>query len=76
VPLGKRQLKGLADELELFEARPRAEETTEKAIDPVCGIELSPSEVAARLALEGKERVFCSEECLRRFVAAPERYRS
>jgi len=76
VPLGKRQLKGLTDELELFEARPRAAETTEKAIDPVCGIELSPAEVAARLALEGKERVFCSEECLRRFVAAPERYRS
>jgi YHS domain-containing protein len=40
----------------------------------VCGLELSPTEVAARLALEGKERVFCSEECLRRFVAAPERY--
>ena len=75
VPLGKRQLKGL-DELQLFEARPRDAETAEKAIDPVCGMELSSSEVAARLALEGKERVFCSEECLRRFVAAPERYRS
>lgn len=74
VPLGKRQLKGLAGELELFEARRRARETTEKAVDPVCGMELSPMEVAARLALEGKEQVFCSEECLRRFVAAPERY--
>jgi adenylate cyclase len=74
VPLGKRQLKGIGDELELFEARPRAAETTEKAVDPVCGMELSPAEVAARLALEGKERAFCSEECLRRFVAAPERY--
>jgi adenylate cyclase len=76
VPLGKRQLKGLTGELELSEARPRAEEIAKKAIDPVCGIELSSAEVAARLALEGKERVFCSEECLRRFVAAPERYRS
>jgi adenylate cyclase len=74
VPLGKRQLKGLVDELELFEARRRAAAATEKAVDPVCGMELSPTEVAARLALEGKERVFCSEECLRRFVAAPERY--
>jgi adenylate cyclase len=74
VPLGKRQLKGLVDELELFEARRRAAAATEKAMDPVCGTELSPTEVAARLALEGKERVFCSEECLRRFVAAPERY--
>jgi len=76
VPLGKRQLKGLADELELFEARPGAVETAAKAVDPVCGMELSSAEVAARLALEGKERVFCSEECLRRFVAAPERYQS
>jgi class 3 adenylate cyclase/YHS domain-containing protein len=74
VPLGKRQLKGVGDELELFEARPRAVGPTEKAVDPVCGMELSPAEVAARLALEGKERAFCSEECLRRFVAAPERY--
>ena len=74
VPLGKRQLKGLADELELFEARTRAVETTPKLVDPVCGMELSPAEVAAKLALEGKERVFCSEECLRRFVATPERY--
>jgi adenylate cyclase len=74
VPLGKRQLKGLVDELELFEARRRAAAATERMADPVCGTELSPTEVAARLALEGKERVFCSEECLRRFVAAPERY--
>jgi len=74
VPLGKRQLKGLADELELFEARPRVVETTAKAIDPVCGMELSAAEVAARLGLEGKERVFCSEGCLRQFVATPGRY--
>ena len=74
VPLGKRQLKGIGDELELFEARPRAGAATEKTVDPVCGMELSPAEVAARLALEGKERVFCSEGCLRQFVATPERY--
>jgi YHS domain-containing protein len=76
VPLGKRQLKGVGDELELFEARRRTAATTERAADPVCGMELSPAEVAARLAMEGKERVFCSEDCLRRFVAAPERYLS
>ena len=37
-------------------------------------MELRPTEVAARLALEGKEVAFCSQECLRRFVGAPERY--
>ncbi|MFB3052780.1 MAG: YHS domain-containing protein, partial [Dehalococcoidia bacterium] len=74
VRLGKRRLKGLAEELELFEARPVGAEEREKAIDPVCGMELGPGEVAATLTLEGEERAFCSDECLRRFVAAPEKY--
>jgi len=74
VRLGKRRLKGLANELVLFEARPVGAEEKEKAIDPVCGMELGPGEVAATLTLEGEERAFCSDECLRRFVAAPEKY--
>jgi YHS domain-containing protein len=39
-----------------------------RAVDPVCGIEMAPSEVAARLTLDGVEREFCSDECLRRFI--------
>ncbi len=74
VRLGKRRLKGLANELVLFEARPVGAEEREKAIDPVCGMELGPGEAAATLTLEGEERAFCSDECLRRFVAAPEKY--
>jgi len=74
VRLGKRRLKGLADDLELFEARPVGAEEREKAVDPVCGMELGPGEAAATLTLEGEERAFCSDECLRRFVAAPEKY--
>ena len=74
VRLGKRRLKGLADEVVLFEARPSSPEGEEKAIDPVCGMELRPTEVAARLSLEGRERAFCSDECLRQFVASPEKY--
>ncbi len=73
VRLGKRRLKGLAEEIDLFEARTGARQR-ERLIDPVCGMELGAEEVAARLSLEGEERVFCSEECLRRFVAAPEKY--
>ena len=75
-PLGKRRLKGLADDLELFEARPRGSGSSLKVVDPVCGMELRPAEVAARLSLEGEERAFCSQECLRRFIAAPQRYSS
>jgi YHS domain-containing protein len=47
---------------------------TDKLIDPVCGMEMSPSEVSARLTLEGEDRAFCSEDCLRKFVASPDRY--
>ena len=74
--LGKRRLKGVAEELELFEARSNVAVSKEKTVDPVCGMELGPEEVAARLSLEGQERTFCSDECLRRFVATPERYPS
>src|SRR5438034_69507 len=73
--LGKRRLKGIAEGLELFAARPAEATARERLVDQVCGMELRPTEVAARLALEGKEFAFCSQECLRRFVAAPDVYR-
>src|SRR5262245_1438300 len=75
IPLGARPLKGLTGEVGLFEAVARAvEEVPERSQDPVCGMELRPEEVVARLSIDGIERSFCSDECLRRFVAAPERY--
>ncbi len=75
VPLRTRRLKGLADELELFEVVGRVEaETEQRLVDPVCGMELNATEVAARLSLEGQEKVFCSQACLQRFVASPARY--
>ena len=37
-------------------------------------MELGPEELTARLSLEGVERAFCSEACLRKFVASPEAY--
>lgn len=73
-PVGRRRLKGLADDQELFEARRAEVVSSAKVVDPVCGMELQPQEAAARLSLQGKERAFCSEECLRRFMAAPQRY--
>jgi len=68
-------LKGLTGEMGLFEAVARtAKELPERSQDPVCSMELQPEEVVARLSIEGTERSFCSDDCLRRFVAAPERY--
>jgi adenylate cyclase len=79
-PLGTRQLRGLADELELYELatsddddRPGAE-GDERSVDPVCGMQLAAGDVAARLDIEGGEHVFCSSRCLGLFVAAPDRY--
>lgn len=72
--LGKRRLKGLAGEIEVFEARACPAVEAERVADPVCGMELGPAEVAATLLFGGRELVFCSEECLRRFVSAPSQY--
>jgi class 3 adenylate cyclase/YHS domain-containing protein len=74
VPLPRRRLKGVAEPLDLFAARSANAPATARIVDPVCGMELGPQDVAVRLSLAGHERAFCSPECLRRFVAAPERY--
>ena len=74
VRIGKRKLKGLTESIVLFAVRSAATESTDKSIDPVCRMELGESEIAARLALEGSERAFCSEACLRKFVVSPEKY--
>ncbi|TMA38517.1 MAG: YHS domain-containing protein [Deltaproteobacteria bacterium] len=75
VPLGRRRLKGVADEIELFEVVRRTEAGAgRRQVDPVCGMELGLEEPAARLAFGGREQVFCSQGCLQRFVATPDRY--
>ena len=75
VRVGKRQLKGVSVKVELFEVRGRRRQTPEKAVDPVCGMELGAGEIAARLSARGRGAAFCSEECLRKFVASPEAMR-
>ncbi len=73
-PIGKRRLKGLSEELELFEAHARTTGRPVTVVDPVCGMELTRGGVAARLSLEGSERFFCSENCLRLFVESRDKY--
>lgn len=72
--LGARRLRGVAEEIELFEARPHGPPGSGKIVDIVCGMEMAPAEVAARLTFAGREFAFCSDNCLRLYVAAPERY--
>ena len=75
-PLGKRHLKGLGDELELFEVRSDDAAGGERACDPVCGIEMASPEIAARLTVGGREVVFCCEKCLRVYLEASNRHRA
>jgi class 3 adenylate cyclase len=75
VRLPKRSMKGVSEEVALYDVRSAtAALRPARARDPVCAMELGAGEEAARLVLEGREYRFCSDNCLRRFVAAPERY--
>ncbi len=74
IRLGRRRLKGLAAEVEVFEARAAHDDEGQRVIDPVCPMELGQGEIAARLTQDGIEHPFCSDDCLRKFVATPEKY--
>ncbi len=68
--LGARRLKGLAEEVELFEVRPDGVPRGERARDPVCGMEMAPGQVAATLLVNGQTLALCCEKCLRLFLDA------
>jgi len=69
-PLPTRRLEGIAEDVELFAARPAAEGEA-RVVDPACGLELAPAEIVARLSVGGTQHAFCSEACVRRFVTQP-----
>jgi len=73
VPLGPRRLKGVADAVDAFEAR-TANESVNRILDPVCGMELDPSLSWLRLSWQEREVHLCSKPCLELFVREPERY--
>ena len=65
------------DGIELYQAVSAVPSPSgEKHLDPVCGMEMTEAEVTARLTLDGVDHRFCSDTCLRKFVAAPEHYGS
>jgi adenylate cyclase len=72
--LGKRKLKGLSAQVEVFEARAADPTDVDRMLDPVCGMEIGAAEVAARLSIDGRDFAFCSDDCLKRFVKAPSKY--
>ena len=71
--LGVRMLRGIDEPLTLYRVI-RGKEPREFR-DPVCGMTVL-EDAAARLTWGGVDYAFCSDDCLRRFVAAPDRYAS
>ena len=71
---GKRRLKGLTAEVEVFEVRASEPLKVKARIDPVCGMEMRPGEEAATLMGGPQEHAFCSQACLKKFVSAPDKY--
>jgi len=70
-PLGRRHLKGLAEGLELFEVCSETAVRSERARDPVCGMEMAPNQIGATVHVRGQEIAFCCEKCLRVFLNTP-----
>ena len=70
--MGARDLKGITGRVELFGVR-RLGSGPERMTDPVCLMELDPRRAAAQLTWHGTDLRFCSDDCLRIFVATPDR---
>jgi len=47
---------------------------SEKAIDPVCGMEIITDEAAAQTTYEGQTYYFCAPGCKVQFDQNPEKY--
>ncbi len=69
---GWRSLKGVADEVELFEV---VTSRARRPVDPVCGMIIDPDSCLVTLERNETRVYFCSEACRSRFRADPHRYR-
>ena len=47
------------------------DETTQRPVDPVCGMPVDPARAAGRAVHEGQEYWFCSKSCEAKFIAEP-----
>ena len=65
----------MAEPVEVYDARRTGDDDVGvRTIDPVCGMTLDEGHAAVHLELVDREVFFCSQACLQKFVAAPERY--
>lgn len=71
-PVGKRSLKGITGEVQMFEVEPGSHST--RPLDPVCGMALDASTSPVVVDWKGRAHRFCSERCRDLFLASPETY--
>lgn len=71
--LGLVDLRGLPEPFELFEVVP-CPPLPSRFLDPVCRMAMTQSNAVARLRHDNQELLFCSLECLTRFIADPGRF--
>jgi adenylate cyclase len=72
-PIGAKALKGIADTIDLFDVHPAGDRPL-RVIDPVCLMELDPTQSDYQLTWRGTPLYFCSQDCLTRFVTTPENH--
>lgn len=74
--LPARTLKGIPELVGLMDVRPvGGSRTADRLVtDPVCGMQLSPSDVVTVTHWQGTSYYFCSQECADAFANSPERY--
>jgi adenylate cyclase len=72
-PAGEHKLRGVSEPLMLWRIARSGVRATRRERDPVCGM-IVTGEPAARLLHGGFEFVFCSDDCLNRFLERPTYY--
>lgn len=73
VPLGRHDLKGITEPVELYEVQP-VDAPLARTVDPVCGMELDQHDREVPVVWRGRDISFCSSSCRDRFLETPERY--
>lgn len=73
-PRGRRHLRHVRESVELFALRPTSTLGLPLAVDPVCRMTVDPERAPRRTIHQGRQYVFCSEECADAFLDTPERY--
>ena len=71
---GAQRFKNVNRPVEVYRAAPEGEQEEGLPIDPVCRMAVDPGHDAGALTYDGIKYHFCSLECVRAFVAAPEDY--